>query len=300
MGKTNIAWATYTCNVVHGCSKPAAVPITVRHIAERLIGPIDPKWHQPNTSPECILCYAECLSNRRGWTLKPWKEQHAEENVHLHDRRIREFARIPVKPVHLPPSERERIFVCSMGDIFHERVPDSFLRRVWDEMVRVPHIYMVLTKRPERAQEWAGPWPPHIWLGTTCGHPITKWRIECLRYSNAQTRFLSAEPLLSSLAHPNGLDLAGIHQVIVGGESGANYRAMKMSWAREVRDECHRQGVAFFFKQQSAFLPGTRPYLVEEDLSCWEWRQFPGFVPAPVLVKPDNPEKHLDLFRIIG
>jgi len=65
--KTIISWATYTVNVVHGCSKPAAVPLEHLELAEQVSGPIDPKWTQPNTSPECARCYAETLSNRRGW-----------------------------------------------------------------------------------------------------------------------------------------------------------------------------------------------------------------------------------------
>jgi protein gp37 len=114
-----------------------------------------------------------------------------------------------------------------------------------------------LTKRPERAAEWPGPWPDHIWLGTTCGHPVTKWRIEYLRRSQAKVRFLSAEPQLASLL-PINLD--GIHQVIVGGESGVGFRKLEMAWARELRDECERAGVAYFFKQDSV-REGQRPYL---------------------------------------
>jgi protein gp37 len=72
------------------------------------------------------------------------------------------------------------------------------------------------------------------------------------------------------------LDLTGIHQVIVGGESGKDFREMKMPWVREVRDACQAQGVAFFFKQQAAFRPETRCYLVEEDGRQNEYRQFPG------------------------
>ncbi len=159
-----------------------------------------------------------------------------------------------------------------MGDIFHRLVPDDFLRELWPWLVKHPHIIQLLTKRPDRAAAWPGPWPENIWLGTTCGHPITKWRIEYLRRSQAQVRFLSVEPLLAPM-HP--LNLEGIHQVIVGGESGKGFRPMRMEWVREIRDDCERQGVAFYFKQDAAFRQKTRPYLVEEDGSCWKYQQFP-------------------------
>src|SRR5208283_3021162 len=106
---------------------------------------------------------------------------------------------------------------CSMGDIFHRLVPDDFLHAMFAEAVKHQHIYQLLTKRIERASRWVGPWPDHVWLGTTCGHPDTKFRIDYLRRSKAQVRFVSMEPLLGSMLP---LDLRGIDQVIVGGESG--------------------------------------------------------------------------------
>src|SRR6266567_6471692 len=108
----------------------------------------------------------------------PWDEQYENENVQLHPERFREIAKLPVKPVSLPPSERERIFICSMGDLFHKNVPDSLLHELFRNMAATPHIYQLLTKRPDRAAEWSGPWSDNIWLGTTCGHEVTRWRIE--------------------------------------------------------------------------------------------------------------------------
>jgi protein gp37 len=142
---------------------------------------------------------------------------------------------------------------------------------------------MLLTKRPERAAKWKGPWPDHIWLGTTCGHSITRWCLNALRDSGAQVRFVSAEPLLESLAM---LNLTRIHMVIVGGESGPNYRKMNMCWARELRDKCADEGAAFYFKQDHGYKAGLRPYLVEEDGRRMLYRQYPGELTPPVEFEP--------------
>lgn len=290
MGKTIISWATYTANVVHGCSKPAAVPPEFRD-------GVDQKWLAPGTSPECIRCYAETLSNKRRWTPVPWTEDNEQRNVRLVPDRLEDFRKVAVKPTTLPPSQRERFFICSMGDIFHRLVPDSYLHQLWDKMLASQHIYMLLTKRPERAMEWPGPWPDNIWLGTTCGHPVTKWRIECLRRSKATIRFVSGEPLLGSLAP---LNLDGIQQFIIGGESGTGWRRMNHGWAREIRDVCVKQRTAFFFKQDSSFRTESRCYLVETDGSCWQWRQFPGEMTPPIQVQPDSDRKHRELFPVVG
>jgi protein gp37 len=282
MNDTIIGWATRTLNPVHGCSKPVET---------------DPLTGDRFLSPECEHCYAERLSNKFGFTPRKWTIPNEAVNVQLHPERLREIPKLPVKPTHLPPSQRERIFICSMGDTFHRLIPDSFLDELFDVMNEYPHIYQILTKRPERAAEWPGPWPDHIWLGTTCGDARTKFRIDHLRRSGAKVRFVSAEPLLSSLLP---LDLSGIDQVIVGGESGKDRREMDMRWAREVRDECARQNVAFFFKQDSAFRTESRCYLVEEDGRCMQYRQFPGELTPSVEVAPDNPKKHAEMFRILS
>jgi protein gp37 len=93
-----------------------------------------------------------------------------------------------------------------MGGICHRSVPDRFLAEIWETLLAYPHV-----------SEWPGPWPEHIWLGTTSGDPRTKYRPDHLRRSRAQVRFVSAEPLLGSMLP---VDLSGIHHVIVGGESG--------------------------------------------------------------------------------
>jgi protein gp37 len=147
----------------------------------------------------------------------------------------------------------------------------------FDEMARFPHIYMVLTKRADRAASWPY-WPDNIWPGVTVEHPSTAWRLEALRSIKARNHFVSFEPLLASLA---GIDLTGIQQAIVGRETGTGYREMEMVWAREIRDAAVKAGCALFYKQASGPRPGRRPYLVEEDGSCWEWTQYPEEHRAP-------------------
>jgi protein gp37 len=260
--------------------------------------PVAAKWCKPNSSPECLYCYAEHNDHFR-FHRSPhvWVEQYASLNVRLRPEKMREFHTVPVKPVDLPPSQRERFFVCSYGDIFHELVPDSFLKELFAAMVATPHIYMLLTKRPERAAQWPGPWPENIWLGTTCGHEITKWRIEFLRRSAAKVRFISMEPLLTPMLP---LNLEGIDQVIVGGESGGKRRPFEMEWARQVRDACVDHGSAFFFKQDSDFRTERRPYLVEQDGTCWKYEQYPGELAPPVLVQAENDARHRELFPILA
>jgi len=91
-----------------------------------------------------------------------------------------------------------------------------------------------------------GRWPQNVWAGVSVESPAYKWRIDHLRGTDAETRFLSLEPLLEDLGE---LDLEGIHWVIVGGESGPGARPMNIDWVRNIRDQCKEQNVPFFFKQ---------------------------------------------------
>ena len=145
MNDTIIAWATKTLNVVHGCSKPAAIPPEASNKGY-VNYDFDPRWTKSGTSPECVFCYAKHLSyDRRHWTPLPWLEGNEAENVQLHPERFKEIRKLAVKDVSLPPSQRERIFICSMGDWAHRLVPDSFLHDLWGQMTRHPHIYQMLT-----------------------------------------------------------------------------------------------------------------------------------------------------------
>jgi len=244
---TLISWTNETWNPTTGCS----------HVDD-----------------DCRNCYAEALSLRYRRSAFPWTGNHAADNIKLHYDRLD-------KPRRFKPNTR--CFVNSMSDLFHPLVPDDFVLRVFRVMEETPWVtFQILTKRPARAAAWPGPWTPNIWMGTSIGHPRALSRMEELRSCPAAIRFISFEPLHQRIGAE--IDLSGYHWVIVGGESGPNFRPMNHSWAREIRDACVAQRVAFFFKQDSAFRTETRPWLVEADGSCWEWRQYPNDFRPPKLV----------------
>lgn len=142
-----------------------------------------------------------------------------------------------------------RIFVNSMSDLFHQDIPDDYIRRVFDVMAKADwHIYQVLTKRSGRLARLGKslPWLPHIWAGVSVESGRYIWRVDQLRTVPADVRFISAEPLLGPL---DNLDLTGIHWVIVGGESGPGARPCSPNWVQSLRDRCVDGNVAFFFKQ---------------------------------------------------
>jgi protein gp37 len=141
------------------------------------------------------------------------------------------------------------IFVNSMSDLFHERVPADFIGEVFSSMGKADwHTFQILTKRPDRALELADalPWPENVWLGVSIENRRFVDRANTLRQIKAAVRFISAEPLLGPL---EGLDLHRIDWLIAGGESGARRRPVHAEWIRDLRDRCDQEGVAFFFKQ---------------------------------------------------
>lgn len=163
------------------------------------------------------------------------------------------------------------IFVNSMSDLFHARVSSVFIREVFHVMADTPrHTYQLLTKRPRRAARMAAelPWPGNVWLGTSVETADQLWRLDELRRVPASTRFVSAEPLLGSLA---GLDLNGMHWLIAGGESGPGHRLLDPEWVRELRDACGEQGVAFFFKQWGGRTPKANGRVLDGRL----WDEMP-------------------------
>ncbi|MBD3783477.1 MAG: phage Gp37/Gp68 family protein [Micrococcales bacterium] len=163
------------------------------------------------------------------------------------------------------------VFVNSMSDLFHARVPVSFIRDVFDVMRDTPqHTYQVLTKRAIRARRLADQldWPDNMWLGVSVETSQYFGRIDELRQVPAAVRFLSCEPLLGPL---DGIDLTGIGWVIAGGESGPNYRPMHLDWAVSIRDACVSAKVPFFFKQWG----GRTPKTLGRDLEGRTWDQMP-------------------------
>jgi protein gp37 len=143
----------------------------------------------------------------------------------------------------------KRIFVNSMSDLFHTDVPAEYIKKVFAVMASADwHQFQVLTKRAERLRELTDdlPWPAHIWQGVSIENREYVGRIEDLRASGAAVKFLSLEPLLGPLPK---LNLRGIDWVIVGGESGPGARPMEEEWVIDIRNQCRRADVAFFFKQ---------------------------------------------------
>ncbi|WP_280267472.1 DUF5131 family protein [Nocardia wallacei] len=164
------------------------------------------------------------------------------------------------------------VFVNSMSDLFHARVPVGFVRDVFDVMRETPqHTYQVLTKRSLRLKRLAGrlDWPANVWMGVSVENIDQLDRVDHLRNVPAAVRFLSCEPLLGSL---DGLRLDGIGWVIAGGESGARYRPMDPDWVRGIRDACESASVPFFFKQWG----GRTPKAMGRELDGRLWDQTPA------------------------
>jgi len=144
-----------------------------------------------------------------------------------------------------------KIFVNSMSDLFHERVNESFIVKVWQVMRDTPrHNYQILTKRPGRMAEILlheiGSVLPNVWLGTSVENRDAIGRLDDLRRTPAAIRFVSFEPLIGAVGT---VDLGGIDWVIVGGESGRSARPIREQWVDEIYTQCLRYQTAFFFKQ---------------------------------------------------
>ena len=211
-------------------------------------------------SAGCAHCYAERFAERwRGIAGHPYEHGF---DLRLHPERLD-------RPVHW--KKPRRVFVESMGDLFHEDVPDDFVREVFRVMAAVDrHVYLILTKRHERL--WALspslPWPRQIFMGVTVEGPGYVQRADALRQVPAAVRWISAEPLLGPL---DALDLTGIDWVAAGGESGPERRPPRVEWVRGIRDDCAAQGVAFTFKQWGGTSAGSNGRLLDGR----EWREEP-------------------------
>ena len=166
----------------------------------------------------------------------------------------------------------KRIFVNSMSDLFHEKVPLAYIKRVFRVMNQADwHQFQILTKRAERLEEVSGQldWSRNIWMGVSVENEEYLDRIDHLRRSGAQVKFLSIEPLLGPLGN---VDLGGIDWVIVGGESGPGARPMNHEWVSSIRDQCQRAGVAFFFKQWG----GVQKKKTGRSLDGRTWDEMPA------------------------
>lgn len=208
---THIEWTNMTWNPVTGCSK---------------------------VSQGCKHCYAERMAKRLKAMGSPRYVDGFQVTLHP-------------DLLDLPKRWRQPrlIFVNSMSDLFHEDVPFDYIERVFETMRECPkHVFQVLTKRSARLKDLGGKldWPANVWMGVSVEDERVLSRVDDLRETPALVRFLSCEPLIGPL--PN-MNLEGIHWVIVGGESGPRSRPMESSWALDIRDQCEKAEVDFFFKQ---------------------------------------------------
>ena len=253
MNDSNIRWTGKTWNPVSGCKQ---------------------------ITTGCAFCYAKTLAERYG-TSKAFPNQF---DLTLRPHKLGEPFSVKKPSI---------IFVNSMSDLFWDEIPDDYRHRIIDVIEQTPqHEYQVLTKRPEAMLAWSRrrKLPPNFWAGVTIEEERYTDRADVLRRVDAEIRFISAEPLISSLH----LNLEGIAWVITGGESGNHlvddvtcarrglvYRDMatkrwfprpdKIEWVRKIRDDCTSNGVAFFHKQWG----GPRPTSAGHLLDGKEWSQYP-------------------------
>jgi protein gp37 len=236
--QSSIEWTEATWNPVTGCFK---------------------------ISPGCKHCYAERMAHR----LQAIGHAHYRNGFRL---TLHEDA------LSLPLRWRrpQAIFVNSMSDLYHQDVPLSFIEKVFAVMHQASwHRYQILTKRAERLAELNDklPWAANIWQGVTVEHPDYAQRIDLLRGTGAHIKFLSLEPLLAPM---RGLNLRGIDWVIVGGESGPGARPTAAEWVTDIRDQCRKAGVAFYFKQWGGVFKKRNG----RELEGRTWDEMPGATPA--------------------
>jgi len=189
-------------------------------------------------SPGCKFCYAERMAKRLHAMGQPNYANGFKLAIHEH---------VLEKPLEWKTPQV--IFVNSMSDLFHEKVPLDFIRKTFDVMRRASwHQFQVLTKRAERLVELSPQieWPENVWMGVSVEDQDYVSRIDCLRRTGAMIKFLSLEPLLGPIPE---LDLTGINWAIVGGESGPGARPVLQEWVTDIRDQCMAAHVPFFFKQ---------------------------------------------------
>jgi len=287
-GKSNIEWCTDSWNPIVGCTI---------------------------VSPGCTNCYAMKMAARiermmADRATHTGKTTHYEGTTKIVNGNAVWTGVLKQAPDHILTAplrwkKPRKIFVNSMGDLFHESVPDEWIDKVFAVMALCPqHTFQCLTKRSKRMREYmthGGPslqdmamvpqvgksvmtantdWPlPNVWLGVSAEDQArADERIPDLLATPAAVRFVSAEPLLSAIDFvqfqtPDFTTwFDGLSWVIVGGESGPSFRPMQIEWAESIRQQCEAAGTAFFFKQVSGPRSGMRGNASE---SLWGCKQFP-------------------------
>lgn len=219
-------------------------------------------------SPGCDHCYAEAMSNRYGWTTwGPHGERKRTSDTNW--RKPRQWAKNA--RVANQFKYRPRVFCASLADVFDNQVPSEWRSDLFDLIAATPELdWLLLTKRPENLARMfpSGNWK-NIWLGTTCeDQPHYIKRYHLISEMRVAVRFISYEPALGPLSI--GLAVPPVRApdwIICGGESGGGARTMEPWWARNVRDDCEKHGIAFFMKQMTKKAPIPGDLLV---------RQFPN------------------------
>lgn len=210
----------------------------------------------------CDHCYAFQLHDMRHVAWKRGRWDTAPQQYHEPFSKVQLLPDRLEEPLHW--RKPSKVFVTSMGDLFHEDVPNEYLARIWDTMFDAErHTFQVLTKRAERLPEFER-WMAdtqlraidytNVWLGTsTENQRAADERLWHLLRVNAAVRFLSMEPLLGPVDLGAAADewwmSNGLDWVIVGGESGPRARPMDLQWVRDIIRQCHAVGVSVFVKQ---------------------------------------------------
>lgn len=235
MALSSIEWTEMTWNPTTGCDK---------------------------ISQGCKFCYAEVMSKRLySMGIDKYRNNF---KITTHEKEL-------IAPYTWRKSKV--VFVNSMSDLFHKDVPIEFIQKVFEVMNDNPqHIFQVLTKRADLLLEYdrAGllSWSDNIWMGVSIEDQNVVDRLSYLRQTNAKVKFLSCEPLIGELSN---LNLRGITWVIVGGESGRRPRPMKPEWVIDIKNQCKRAGVKFFFKQWG----GTNKKKAGRELEGRVWNEMP-------------------------
>ncbi len=230
---SGIEWTESTWNPLTGCTK---------------------------VSPGCKHCYAERMAKRLQAMGQPSYRNGFKLTMH---------ANLLDKPLEW--KKPQFIFVNSMSDLFHKDVPVAFILEIFAVMRRASwHTFQVLTKRAERLEELSPKieWPENVWMGVSIENQDYTFRIDHLRRTGAKVKFLSLEPLIGPL---HKLTLKGINWVIVGGESGPGARPLDPAWVMDIRDQCQRTRVPFFFKQWG----GTNKKKAGRILDGRTWDEMP-------------------------
>jgi protein gp37 len=235
MKKTKIEWTECTWNPTTGCTK---------------------------VSLGCQNCYAEKMAYR----LRAMGQPNYINGFYL---------TLQLHTLMLPLSWKKPkvIFVNSMSDLFHKDVPDEYILKVFKVMNKAHwHVFQVLTKRSARLKQISKklPWSKNIWMGVTVEHPNYKYRISDLKEVSSKVKFISFEPLLGRLG---SIALQNIDWAIVGGESGPGARPMLKEWVVDIRKQCERDNVSFFFKQWG----GVNKKKTGRELDGRYWDEVPEY-----------------------